>query len=358
MTIDPRARTLVGADSSSYMTTTYSKKFAEAETIEFWVRAYTPNVLTGTVITIITQPGHFDFALNFISGYNAGTVTFTIHGATDEIVTSQPFTADYLSGWVHVAGVIGLNEIKSFVMLDESAPVIATNTISSLAGYSSSSLVFEAVPSAPGSAHFVLGIREFKIWGKYKTPGELRGLRFARPSAHEPGLSFYLPMDESSGPILVERVSESAVVVDANYWYDQADDRVNAYGGSSQQVRDNIALAMRNQGELRFNISGGSHTYNEMTFMLWLRMTPSSQILIQWSGYYIFTMKVDLTATTTTTFKYADYKTTPRSSPIPAGTWNSIAFVRGSSSRKFYVNGVSKTFDDLSVCYRHGGISW
>ncbi len=339
---------LVGSDTSSYITTSYSKQFAEAETIEFWVRAYTPLLLANTGFILINQDNHFSFALVAGASYSAVTMKFTVNAATP-VSVSGSISSTQLSGWIYVAGVIGLNEIKSYLITDETDPVVAASLISVLPSYSSKSLIFNAAPITTPAAKFVGGLREFRIWGKYKTPGELRGQRFVRPAVHAPGLYFYLPMDESSGAAVVERVSQTSIAVDSNYWYDRTDDLVTAYGDSSQESRGNVALAVQDKGGIRFNVSSGSYTYNELTFVLWIRLTSGAQVQLQWLGYYIMSMKIDLTVSTTTTIQYADYKTSLRSSPVPANAWNSVAFVRGVSSRKVYVNGVSKTFDDSEV---------
>ena len=326
--IDPRARTVLAGETRSYFATTYKGKFSEAETIEFWVRVYTTKSSVAKVV-LIKQDSHFTFSMN------TSAAIFSVNTATPEDMCSQSFTAEQLSGWIYVAGVIGLNEIKSYIMLDENPPVVAANTISSLPSYASNSLIFEAVPDVAG--RFVAGLREFKIWGKYKSPGELRGQRFVQPSTHAPGLMFYLPMDESSGENVVERISEASFSANKNYWLNQTDDTVIAHEHSSPLVRNSVALAMQGTGTLSFSLPNSSHTYNEITFMLWIRLTPAAFAIIKLGGYYPLTLTLNL-ALSTNTIAYSDYseKITP---PIEPEKWHSLAFVRGVSNRKVYLNG-------------------
>ncbi len=326
---------MISSVTASYISATSPGPFAESETIEFWTRIYSPT--STSVVTLITQANHFTFTLS------TSAATFTVNTGSPLTMTSAALTTDQLYGWIYVAGVIGLNEIKCFLMLDESAPILAAGTISGLPNYLGNNLVFGAIPSLVPAVRFVAGIREFRVWGRYSSPGQLRGERFVQRSRHAPGLLYYLPMDESSGTSIIERISGNSIAVDANYWCNQTDSTVISNSNLSPQVRDSVSLAMRDKGEIRFSVSSETYTYNELTFMLWIRLTPSAKVLIQWNGYYIFTLGIDLTMNPTTTITYNDYKTVPKGSQLSADRWNSVAFVRGSNYRKLYLNGALVT---------------
>jgi len=72
---DPRARLFETDKTESEITAYYDKLFSDAETIEFWVKAYTPTSKANVVM--IYQENHFTFGMDG----NAKQIKFSINTA-------------------------------------------------------------------------------------------------------------------------------------------------------------------------------------------------------------------------------------------------------------------------------------
>lgn len=333
--IDPRVRQITSLDANSEIDIPYNVTVFEAETIEFWIKLYTPT-LTDTVV-LVSQTLHFNFSFA-ISHFNFEVQSVIIP------MNSLVLTDDQLGSWIYIAAVIGLNEINSYMIVDDSLPVQGSPA-GLLGNYQSNPLKIFAQSS--GSVNFIAGIKELRIWLQYKTYTELQGSRYITPSNIAPGLVLYFPMDESSGNIITEIVSGLTLTVNNTFWSPDPEYSTIANGSSPSYIRNNVAILLPDTSTcLNMNLPNATWVYDEFTFMIWIKMSNIGQLNMNYTGVTFFSVMIDLTKSSgniITTWKAN--KDTSKTSTLQVKQWQSYAYTVGIQGHPTYVNGIEINTD-------------
>ena len=330
-----------GSNTGSLINVTYNSTVYEAEVIEFWMRIYTPTLVENR--TFVSQDSHFNFSCN-----NNG-VNFTVQNVSQCMNTL--LTPTQLSGWFYVAGVIGFNSIKCFLIVDDSTPFSSTPS-PGLGAYQYSNISF--LPNTIGT-NYLIGIKEFKIWLRYKTFTELQSGKYTKPSVNAPCLALYLPLDESTGTYVTEKISKIKYTVDDSYWYSDTDYLAIGNGQSQYVNKKNVALMLQDAAVMiNLPLTNTLLMNNEFTFMIWFKMSDKGQLFLN----------VTATATANSLMAYIDlnkavgfietiwkiFRDTPsgQCSFVP-GQWQSYAYSVAVVQRLTYANGVNIRADQSTV---------
>jgi len=269
-------------------------------------------------------------------------------------------TDSQLSGWIHVAAVIGLNEIRSFLVVDDNLPYVTATTINAMQNYAGRFLTFKCEKQTGSeNTKYVVGIREFKIWNQYKSPGEIHGSKYAPVSVNSPGLMFYLPMDESSGTQVTEIISNTKYPTAPNansiYYWQEYDPQSVSNGFISGRIRKSVALALQSNELISFNISKSTPTYSDATIMFWIYLSTTARFAFSINSGTVFKLNINMDENPSVVSVYNYTEVKPRSKPIPENRWTSVVYVRSGGSylipafRKFYINNVEVNTDQRDV---------
>ena len=283
----PRTR-LLGTDILSNITVPYSTPIVEAEILEFWIRIYNPAVITlpSTVsVTLIQQNDHFSFKV--------GSSTFTFEILDSPVITIASATISDFNKWIFVAGLLGQNNIRSFLQIDDSTTIETTTKVNPLTGFYSNNIEMYSNINSAGS-NFVAGIREFKIFSHYRAPAEIIERRFDVISNQSYGLELYLKLDESSGEQVLEHVSGIKYPVSADYWDPYQDSQAINNGAFSTQLKSGLSLALQDDLEHSIPVSTNSYIKEDFTFMVWLRFSSLGKLTLMFSGENLFRAVIDL----------------------------------------------------------------
>ena len=244
----------------------------DGESIDFWLKIYTP-VSTSTV-SILKQTNHFDFVIKEVS------MEFNIH-PTYKAIREIP---NHIR-WFHVAAGVVINKRRSYLVINDSPLAEIESRIDSplaeiesrikpLPDYTADPLVIRGEVS-PNNARFVYALKELRIWQVYKSPGELRGLRYRKSLDHNMNLAFYLPLDDSIST--VTEVVSNIKYPTKNYWLNSEHDYyIDEYLSST--IQKTISIIPING--IKFPISKGNLVYGEYTLIFWVRTTEEGSISI------------------------------------------------------------------------------
>ena len=312
----------------------------EAEVIEFWMRIYTPTL--DETRLFISQQYHFNFTCN-MSGLN-----FTVQNVSQAMQTL--LSLNQMKSWIYVAGAIGFNTINCYFIIDDSNPIMAPSS-PGLGPYQNNYIMF--LPQTIGATRYLIGIREFKIWLQYKTYNELQSTRYYKPSRNAPGLALYLPLDETSGSVVVEKISGSKIPVNDSFWSANIDYLTIQNGNSQYNQKDKVALMLQdNTTQINLDLTNRMLINNELTFMIWFKMLGRGQLFLNLTGKANRLMAyIDLVKTNgfiETIWK--NTKDVPTgSSPLVPGQWQSYAYSIATITRLTYVNAVFIRSDENPV---------
>ena len=331
---------MLSLDSNSEIDIPYNATVFEAETIEFWVKFYTPT-LADTVL-LLSQDLHFKFYWA-VSNFNFQVQSVAVPMDSATLIDSQ------LSRWIYVAGVIGLNEINCFLIVDDSLP-IQGSPASSLGIYQGNPLKILAQSS--GTANFIAGIKELRVWLQYKTYTELQGSRFNSPSSRAPGLVLYFSMDESSGNNLLDMVSGNEVTVNDTFWSADPEYSAVVNGSSSPHLQKNVALLLKDKSTcLTLELPNATWVYNEFTFMIWIKMADKGLLYMNYTGTTFLSVNIDLTKSSGNIITiWKTNKDTSKTATLQVQQWQAYAYTVGVQGHPTYVNGKS-IITDASIVF-------
>ena len=320
----------MGSDSNSAITFPFKSIVYETETIEFWMRVYTPTLLEARYF--VTQAQHFNFS------YNISAIMFSVQSVKAQMA-SPSLTQDQQLGWFYVAGVIGLNMINCYLIVDDSLPHSA-GPAKSLGNYQNSNITL--YPTSTLSTKFTIGIREFRIWMQYKTYTELQGSRFTKPSYQAHGLALYIPMDESAGKIIGEKVTGYSIIVNETFWSSTPDYSTLNNGLPQVNQKDNVALMFQdNTIVTQFSFVNTITMYNEFSLLFWFKMSDKGQMYMNLTSIETFNLFIDLTKSTgnfESIWKFLK-DTTSKGGLVSAGKWQAYAYTLAIVDRFTYANG-------------------
>lgn len=254
-----------GGASESEISFKYANELVDAESIDFWVRLFTPE-LAGEV-TIIVQADHFEFSIDT----GAKEVKFGIPSGAGPDFISAP-SSNYLDHWMHIGLGISLTGAQSNLIVNDNAAVYEKlpNARTSISG----NVVIMPVSN---SDSFIVGIKDFRLWSAFKNPGELRGLQYSRPSFRAHDLELYLPLDESSGYRVLEGISNTYIELQSDEYWVRYDDITVADKLVPENAHRDTAIAMQKQSNVEFPLTTDLGIYSEFTMMLWGKFSKKAQ---------------------------------------------------------------------------------
>jgi len=379
--LDPKTRIFRANDFNTQLTFPYSKEITDAETIEFWLKIY--EVSNSNRITLIKQRKHFTFNIgpdpspgpdpgpDLDADSDSDLDADSDLGSDDDDdadsdsdsdstepkiwftfgTSGSPIPNDYnLSIWMHIGLSIFVGASKGYFTVNENLSVFNKDLAINIGDYKSKPLVIGAKYS--DTEVCVFGLKEFRIWNAFKSFGELRALAYKRPSSLSPGLSFYLPLDESNGVLIYELVTNKYIIANSQDSWKSPDYSIDYPIFSS--LHKNTALAINNYvgvNNANFNASlpESNGLYEEATIMIWFKLITASSL-----NFNVFSMSCfDLVARYPRSHgnrqinaQYNNVRLMTNTDLISPDKWVAISFAKSLGSyitaeySALYVNGV------------------
>ena len=125
------------------------------------------------------------------------------------ITIESDYTPDY-NKWIFISGIASVSTL-TFLIVDDSVKP-GSGPLSEFLTPADDIIWFHLMYSGapPGTTWNIhCALKEFRINNQYRNPNEIIKSRFIKPTIKDPTLECYIPMDESSGTVIKDRVSNT-----------------------------------------------------------------------------------------------------------------------------------------------------
>ncbi len=257
-------------DTNSIIEFNYDTIPSEAECIQFWIRFY--SVYSVTSVEIMSQENHFKLIINSANS-NKMEVTLEDNGGSSQVISSSN-PPPYSEGWIFIA--ISNSKISLPILFVNSDLAFGANTIKEFKAFNGKKLRLTGswIGTPTTGTKLIFGLKDIAIYSHLRTRAEIISQMMAKPTTKDPALSFYAPLDESSGSTVRDLCSTNPVTgISSTNWRSSHDIKAKTSMASIKQ-RDAISLVLQQDtGSSEISIPLGDMEFDgEFTYSVWVKV--------------------------------------------------------------------------------------